>query len=143
MRRYWAICLKIGPAVEPHHWFFLGRRIQMLTTYLGSSVEITPAKVPFVHPSPLWYLPLNEICAVPDLAQSFCPERFALLSSGLVLITLKSPFFYLFRGFRFKDFISILILVITIFRIWWINNISDDCWFNVFSSVYECYIGCS
>ena len=135
MRRYWAICLKIGPAVEPHHWLFLGRRIQMLTTYLGSSVEITPAKVPFVHPSPLWYLPLNEIWAVPDLAQSFCPERFALLSSGFVLITLKSPFFIC------SDVSDLLI--IAVFRIWWINNISDDCWFNVFSSVYECYIGCS
>ena len=80
MRIYWAICLKIGPAVFPHHWFDLGRRIQISTTYFGLSVVTIPAKVPLVHHSPPRYFPLKATWEVPDFAPSLAVRILDLLA---------------------------------------------------------------
>ena len=48
-----ATSLKTLPEVNPHHWFVLGREVQIKTMYLGSSTVTSPTKVPCVHPFPL------------------------------------------------------------------------------------------
>jgi hypothetical protein len=83
--------LKIGQAVNHHHWLLLGRRIQITTTYLGSSILITQAKVPFVQPSHLQYFQRKAIWAVQLFAQSLTSGIFALANSLFVFNTSRSP----------------------------------------------------
>jgi hypothetical protein len=83
--------LKIGQAVNHHHWLLLGRRIQITTTYFGSSILITPAKVPFVQPSHLQYFQRKAICAVQLFAHSLTSGILALVNSLFVFKTSQSP----------------------------------------------------
>jgi hypothetical protein len=82
--------LKIGQAVNHHHWLLLGRRIQITTTYFGSSILITHAKVPFVQPSHLQYFQRKAICAVQLFAPNLTSGIFALVSSLFVFRTSRS-----------------------------------------------------
>jgi hypothetical protein len=101
--------LKIGQAVNHHHWLLLGRRIQITTTYFGSSILITPAKVPFVQPSHLQYFQRKAICAVQLFAPSFTSGILALANSLLVFNTSRS------HSFIFSEVESLKIFFLSLY----------------------------
>ncbi|MBR6907409.1 hypothetical protein IKN40_02680 [bacterium] len=82
--------MKIGQAVNHHHWLLLGRRIQIITTYFGSSTLTTHAKVPLVQPSHLQYFQRKAICAVQLFAHNLTSGIFADANSLLVFNTSRS-----------------------------------------------------